>query len=147
MLNVNKKYKLVPLEDDNEILLNLDSDTISVPSHTKKQLCLLPKINTSQNHVSCHSFFFFLHSVTITPKCCMIIMTAVYNCFSSLKGFRSLYSNVVCGDYLIYHYSSDTFGMRFGSCSTALSQKTRTEWVVYGSKYNHPPDRRPEFQD
>lgn len=87
MLNANKKYKLVPLEDDNEILLKLDSDTISVPSHMKKKLCLITKINTSHNHVSCRYIaFFFLHSVTITPKCLMIIIPAVYNCFSSLKG-------------------------------------------------------------
>lgn len=64
MLNVNKKHKLVPLEGDNEILLNIDSDTISVPSHMNKKLCLLTKINTSHNHVSCHyiafSFSFIL---------------------------------------------------------------------------------------
>lgn len=60
MLNVNKKYKLVPLEDDNEILLKLDSDTISVPSHMKKQLCLLPKTNTSQNRQLPQLFFFFI---------------------------------------------------------------------------------------
>jgi len=59
ILNVNEKYQIVPLEDDNEILLYLDSDTIAVPSHMKMKLCLLPKINTSHNHVSCHYITFF----------------------------------------------------------------------------------------
>lgn len=30
---------------------------------------------------------------------------------------------MICGDYLIYHYSSDTSGMEFGNCSTALSHR------------------------
>lgn len=56
----------------------------------------------------------------------MTIITAVCNCFSSQKilmCFKSLYRNVVCRDYLIYHYCSDTSSMKFGSCSTSLSHR------------------------
>lgn len=81
----------------------------------------------------------------------MVILTAVYNFFSVLRGSNMLQKHLQkCGLQGLFNLPLQFRHLRheiWQLFNSLITQETRAEWAIYRSKYNYPPEMRSALQD